>query len=299
MNGPPDPCPAKAKGRATVRSRGHDARGNAADVCDGQTVANGKVAKCGIPARRGRPVFAARDCGDHVGGGFPLYPVRPTAQRADGRSRAVADAATASGNPRPRRRPASGAIPVQKTCPRDAWLRAKSAVVGTFCATTAGGCFLMGAVQTGQDVRDGNYKMALVGGVMTAAGAGSVVAEMRVLGRIVVASNAGGSTLPMSLVRVVARGEKVDDLINEVKVLTYQTGNEHALVTLANGERAIVAGGPGGIRFDEGQITTLFGHTHPTSAPPRRDDSVALRRSGQSQQTVLHGGQETKVRRGD
>lgn len=32
---------------------------------------------------------------------------------------------------------------------------------------------------------------------------------------------------------------------------------------LANGERALVSGGPGGIDFNAGSITRIFGHTHP------------------------------------
>lgn len=150
------------------------------------------------------------------------------------------------------------------------------------------------------DLRAGNYKMAAVGGALTLAGAGSLATELRVVRAITVSSAAGGAHLPMSIVRILSRGEKIDDLINEAKVLTYQTGNEHALVTLANGERAIVSG-PGGITFEAGQIKTLFGHTHPTSAPPSGDDFIALGRLKQSQQTVLHGGETTKVRvqRGD
>ena len=111
-----------------------------------------------------------------------------------------------------------------------------------------------------------------------------------------VASSAGGESLPMSMVRPIQRGETIADLTNEVKALAWQTGNEHAVVTLANGQRAIVSGGPGGINFAEGQIKTLFGHTHPTAAPPSAADVTALQQLGQSHQTVLHGGQVTKVR---
>jgi len=102
----------------------------------------------------------------------------------------------------------------------------------------------------------------------------------------------------MSVVREIVHGENVKDLINEIKGRTYETGKEHALVTLANGQRTIVSGGTSGITFAEGQIKRLFGHSHPTSAPPSADDFEALEKLQQSQQTVLHGGEATKIRRG-
>lgn len=111
----------------------------------------------------------------------------------------------------------------------------------------------------------------------------------------IVASGAGG-VAPMRVVRIIRRGERIADIVNEGKALTFTTGNEHALVKLATGERALVSGGPGGILFAPGQVTIIFGHTHPTSAPPSAADSEALRSLGQSQQTVYHGGQVTKVR---
>ena len=39
----------------------------------------------------------------------------------------------------------------------------------------------------------------------------------------------GADTRPMSMVRVIDRGERVADIINEGKALTFQTGLEHAL----------------------------------------------------------------------
>lgn len=78
-----------------------------------------------------------------------------------------------------------------------------------------------------------------------------------------VASGMGGETASMSIVRTVGRGEKVADLLNEGKALTFQSGNEHALVRLANGERAIVSGGPGEIEFPQGVVSRVIAHTHP------------------------------------
>jgi RHS repeat-associated protein len=77
-----------------------------------------------------------------------------------------------------------------------------------------------------------------------------------------VASGVGGEAGEMTIVRTIGRGERLADIINEGKSLTFETGNEHAVVTLANGERALVSGNPYGIRFGD-QITRIFGHSHP------------------------------------
>lgn len=123
-----------------------------------------------------------------------------------------------------------------------------------------------------------------------------IVGEMPLSIGYAVSSAAGGETLPMQVVRTIQKGEKLADIINEAKGLTFTTGNEHALVTLASGERALVSGGPGGISFSESQIKRIFGHTHPTSAPPSSADAEALKQLGQSKQYVFHGGQVTVVR---
>jgi hypothetical protein len=72
----------------------------------------------------------------------------------------------------------------------------------------------------------------------------------------------------MTVQRILPQGAKIADITNDIKGMTWITGNEHAVVRLANGQKAIVSDGPGGISFQNGQIRTLFGHTHPTSAPP-------------------------------
>jgi hypothetical protein len=107
-----------------------------------------------------------------------------------------------------------------------------------------------------------------------------------------------GRAGPMQVERAIQRGEKVADLINEAKALTFTTGKEHAVVTLANGKRVLVSGGPGGINFAEGSITRIFGHTHPTNALPSAADAAALRALGQSKQYVFHGGEVSVVRPG-
>jgi uncharacterized protein RhaS with RHS repeats len=114
-------------------------------------------------------------------------------------------------------------------------------------------------------------------------------------GGVSVASGLGNSATA-SIVRIIQSGESVADLINEGKGLTFTTGNEHAVVTLANGDRALVSGGPGGIDFAEGEVTRIFGHTHPPSAPPSAADFEATLQLGQSKQYVFHGGEVTVVR---
>jgi hypothetical protein len=114
-------------------------------------------------------------------------------------------------------------------------------------------------------------------------------------GGVTVASGYG-SAGPMVVIREIKHGEKVIALINEAKGLTWMTGNEHAVVTLANGKRALVSGGPGGINFQAGSIKNIFGHTHPTNAPPSSADAQALGKLGQSKQYVIHGGQISVVR---
>ncbi|MDV7699533.1 hypothetical protein N6B72_21690 [Chryseobacterium soli] len=111
-----------------------------------------------------------------------------------------------------------------------------------------------------------------------------------------IASSGGGETLPMTIQKIIPQGTKVADIINDIKGLTWSTGNEHAVVRLANGEKAIVSGGPGGISFEIGQIKTLFGHTHPTVAPPSSADFRALKILNQTRQYVFHGGETTLIR---
>jgi RHS repeat-associated protein len=105
------------------------------------------------------------------------------------------------------------------------------------------------------------------------------------------ASGAGGEVLPMTIVRTLPPGT-AGGVVNEARALTFATGNEHALVRLATGERALVSGGPGGIAFGEGQVTRIIGHTHPYgfgSIGPSAADAAALRALGQTHSYVLDG----------
>jgi hypothetical protein len=88
----------------------------------------------------------------------------------------------------------------------------------------------------------------------------------------------------MSVVRNINKGEKVADMVDEMKRLTYEKGNEHALVKFATGERSIVSGGQTGIKFAPNKVKRIYGHTHPYSLPisgPSGPDMKALGALGQ------------------
>lgn len=107
-----------------------------------------------------------------------------------------------------------------------------------------------------------------------------------------VASGMGGEVLPMQIVKTLPTGT-AGGIVNEAKALTFATGNEHALVRLATGERALVSGGPGGISFGEGQVTRIIGHTHPygtASVGASAADRAALQTLGQTHSYIQEGG---------
>jgi hypothetical protein len=116
-------------------------------------------------------------------------------------------------------------------------------------------------------------------------------------GSISVASRGGSEAAEMQIFRVISRGEKLRGYHCEGKLLTLRTNNEHALVTLASGERALVSGGPQGIKFGEGQITRLFGHTHGYQFPAAGvsgADRAAIQALGQRSSWVFEHGKEIK-----
>jgi hypothetical protein len=90
-------------------------------------------------------------------------------------------------------------------------------------------------------------------------------AASKVVSWITVASGRGSDVRAMRLIRVIQKGEKISDIINEAKALTsgYGLDQEIALVKLPNGQRALVTGGRDGIHFGQNQITRIYGHTHP------------------------------------
>jgi hypothetical protein len=112
-----------------------------------------------------------------------------------------------------------------------------------------------------------------------------------------VASGAEGQFARMQVLRTIQPGETIADIMEEAKGITFTTGNEVALVKLAPGERALVTGGTGGITWSEGEVTRLFGHTHPYDIPPTGPsafDMQALQQLGQQNSYILEHGQLIK-----
>ena len=102
---------------------------------------------------------------------------------------------------------------------------------------------------------------------MAVAGNNLVLQSPRGTG-IRLATGMGHNSAPMQIERAIARGEQVADLVDETKRLTFTSGNEHAIVKLADGRRVIVSGGPGGIDLPSESVTRVFGHSHPYHLPP-------------------------------
>ena len=95
--------------------------------------------------------------------------------------------------------------------------------------------------------------------------------ESRAMGpRVTLASGDGASAGALREVREINKGEKVKDLVEEIKDLVYNTGNEHGIVSYPDGRRMIVSGGPTGISFDPSKVRRVLGHVHPPKAilPP-------------------------------
>ena len=110
----------------------------------------------------------------------------------------------------------------------------------------------------------------------------------------VTVGNGGSYVSSMNIVREIQKGEKLADLIALGQNRTLSTGVEHAIVRLgpnsvAPGARVLVSGGPHGISFAPGEISTLFGHTHPFVTGASAADFQALRILGQSKQYIFEG----------
>jgi hypothetical protein len=169
--------------------------------------------------------------------------------------------------------------------------------------------FLDGAIPFGKEVREAvfgkmgvdtsspEYENAALISTGVSIGAQLLTGSGEAQLGLKLASRAGGTSAEATLVRVIQRGEKVEEIINEAKALTFQTGNEHALVKLASGERVLVSGGPGGIHFAEGSVTRIFGHTHlPTDVKvgPSKADKIAIQALGQRSSWLSEGFKPTK-----
>ncbi|MBW3539026.1 MAG: hypothetical protein KY476_02035 [Planctomycetes bacterium] len=98
----------------------------------------------------------------------------------------------------------------------------------------------------------------------------------------------------MEIVRLIDREERVVDIIEEVKRLTFVTNREYAIVRLKDGTRAIVTGEADSIDLPIGLTVRLFGHSHPYSLPATGfasdEDREALRILGQRTSYILERG---------
>lgn len=100
-----------------------------------------------------------------------------------------------------------------------------------------------------------------------------------------------------STIRSIKKWEQITDIVEELKQLTYSTGNECAVVKLVSGERVIVTGGPGGISWESGEITRILIHSHPYHLPPTgpsNADFTALELLEQASSWLLEHGTLTK-----
>ena len=118
------------------------------------------------------------------------------------------------------------------------------------------------------------------------------------------------SAEPAAFVRWIEEAEKLDDLVNEAKYRTWQSGVEHAQLVLVNEDRPmLVKGGKDGIIFDVGEIDgvemilielggvidllhAISWHTHPRVTGPSDGDREALRILGQLGSVIYEIGGE-------
>jgi hypothetical protein len=131
-----------------------------------------------------------------------------------------------------------------------------------------------------------------VGQVLLIAVGAKLAAPVGVRGGVQVGSGMGGSA-PASIVRSIAHGERIADLVAEGKALTFSTGNEHALVRLSTGERVLVSGGPTGIDLGGLSVERLIAHSHPYHLPPTGPSAAdlgALKQLGQRSSFLLEHG---------
>jgi hypothetical protein len=106
-----------------------------------------------------------------------------------------------------------------------------------------------------------------------------------------VAAGAGGTVEPAKVLREIAHGEKIADILTEVNDLRSATGLEYAVISRTNGTRALVYGGTGGIDFTNFPLRRLLGHSHPIGYPlPSGDDFLMLQSVGQRSSWIYEEG---------
>ncbi|MBX3060917.1 MAG: hypothetical protein KF770_31030, partial [Anaerolineae bacterium] len=143
---------------------------------------------------------------------------------------------------------------------------AGSVVAGVGCLTGAGTaiCAAGGTAVTAVSA-DGdptNEVAAAANVIQSVTADGDPTNEAQVLLRTV----GNAQSAAMNVVRNIEKGERVGQLLDELKTLTFTTGNEHAIVRMSDGTRAMVSGGQGGINLTS-EVSKVIIHTHPYQLP--------------------------------
>jgi RHS repeat-associated protein len=152
-------------------------------------------------------------------------------------------------------------------------------------------------------VEGGAGAVSAVRAVKAAGGVRAAIAGLRAArtarSSLVIASGAGNDVRAATIVRVLKKGEKIEDLVSEAKNLTYERRVEHAVISLKDGQRVLVSGGHDGITLPT-NTRRILGHTHPpflaNGANPSPGDIAALKKLGQTRSYIFGGGQRTLFR---
>lgn len=148
------------------------------------------------------------------------------------------------------------------------------------------------------DLRTLQFDLVLT---VVTAGAGKValsaVRGVRAVRTSLRVASSGVDVAEASIVRTITHGEKITDIIEKAKGLTFSTGNEYALISLRSGERVLVSGGPGGIDLSRLPVRRILGHTHPFQLLPTGPslvDRAALQTLGQRSSYLFERGRQIR-----
>lgn len=118
---------------------------------------------------------------------------------------------------------------------------------------------------------------------------------------IIMSNSIDGAVLPAKIIREIIKGEKIIDIVDEIKWYTRMDGVEHAVIKMSDGKRYIVSGGGKGISFSQ-DTKIIYGHTHPNynGTTPFNNgaslaDRQALEKLNQSKQYIFHDGNRTTL----
>jgi hypothetical protein len=118
-------------------------------------------------------------------------------------------------------------------------------------------------------------------------GASNVAVDALQLG-----SGLGPDVRLMKILRELPPGG-AQNIVNEMKALTFGTGLEHGVLRLRDGRRVLVSGGADGISFSPTEVKRVLIHTHPfgrNTAGPSCSDLDSLSRLGQRRSFVIDRG---------